>query len=54
MGWSPATGNAGVLGSLLLAAHAGDGQLVYVADVGTVFTEVARRRLLDLLRSLHC
>jgi bifunctional non-homologous end joining protein LigD len=52
-GWSPATGNARVLGSLLLAAHNLDGELVYVGDVGTGFTDASRRRLLELLQPLH-
>lgn len=33
------TGNQNVLGSLLLGAHDGDGDLVYVGDVGTGFTD---------------
>jgi len=52
-GWSPSTGNANVLGSLLLAAHDRGGELVYVGDVGTGFTDAVRRRLLGLLRPLH-
>ena len=52
-GWAPSTGNAGVLGALLLAAHGPDGQLVYVGDVGTGFTAAARRHLLELLRPLQ-
>jgi bifunctional non-homologous end joining protein LigD len=52
-GWSPSTGNANVLGSLLLAAHNSDGELVYVGDVGTGFTDAVRHRLLGLLRPLH-
>jgi bifunctional non-homologous end joining protein LigD len=52
-GWSPSSGNAGVLGSLLLGAHDADGLLVYVGDVGTGFTEEARRRLLARLHPLH-
>jgi bifunctional non-homologous end joining protein LigD len=42
-----------VLGSLLLAAHDPGGELVYVGDVGTGFTDAVRRRLLGLLRPLH-
>jgi bifunctional non-homologous end joining protein LigD len=53
VGWSPSTGNADVLGSLLLAAHSLDGELVYVGDVGTGFTAAARRQLLELLAPLH-
>ena len=52
-GWAPSTGNADVLGSLLLAAHNPDGELVYVGDVGTGFTDANRRRLLELLGPLH-
>jgi bifunctional non-homologous end joining protein LigD len=52
-GWAPATGNADVLGLLLLAAHTGDGELVYVGDGGTGFTDAARRHLLDVLRPLQ-
>jgi len=52
-GWAPSSGNAAVLGALLLGAHGPDGQLVYVGDVGTGFTDAARRRLLDLLRPLQ-
>ena len=52
-GWSPSTGNADVLGSLLLAAHNPDGELVYVGDVGTGFTDAGRRRLLELLAPLR-
>ena len=52
-GWSPSTGNANVLSALLLAAYNPDGELVYVGDVGTGFTDAARRHLLELLRPLH-
>ena len=52
-GWSPSSGNAHVLGALLLGAHDPDGQLVYVGDVGTGFTDGARHHLLDLFRRLH-
>ena len=52
-GWSSSTGHAQVLSSLLLAAHDADGELVYVGDVGTGFTEAARRHLLERLRPLH-
>jgi bifunctional non-homologous end joining protein LigD len=52
-GWSPSSGNAKVLSALLLAAHNPDGELVYVGDVGTGFTDAARRHLADLLQSLH-
>ena len=51
-GWSPSTGNANVLGALLLAAYRPDGELVYVGDVGTGFTDAAWRRPLELLRPL--
>ncbi len=53
VGWAPATGNANVLGSLLLAGHNDDGDLVYVGDVGTGFTDAARRALLQRLRPLQ-
>ena len=52
-GWSPSTGNPNVLGSLLLAGHADTGELVYLGDVGTGFTDAARRHLLPLLRPLQ-
>ena len=42
-----------VLGSLLPAGHAGTGELAYLGDVGTGFTEAARRYLLALLRPLQ-
>lgn len=51
-GWYPATGAQHVLGSLLLAANGDDGQLVHVGDVGTGFTDAARRALLQELRPL--
>ena len=38
-GWSLGAGNAAVLGSLLLAAHNPEGELVYVGDVSTGFTD---------------
>ena len=53
VGWAPSRGNAAVLGALLLGAHGPDGQLVYVGDVGTGFTDATRRHLLDLLRPLQ-
>jgi bifunctional non-homologous end joining protein LigD len=52
-GWSPSTGNRNVLGSLLLAGHTNDGELVYAGDVGTGFTDATRRQLLQLLRPLQ-
>ena len=52
-GWSPSTGHPHVLGSLLLAAHRPGGQLVYVGDVGTGFTDAARRHLLARLQPLR-
>lgn len=52
-GWSPSTGNQKVLGSLLLAGHNDTGDLVYLGDVGTGFTDAARRHLLQLLRPLR-
>jgi bifunctional non-homologous end joining protein LigD len=52
-GWTPGSGNrANSLGSLVLAAY-DDDRLVYVGDVGTGFTEAARRRLLEQLRGLE-
>jgi hypothetical protein len=42
-----------VLGSLLLAAYDPGGELVYVGDVGSGFTDAVRRWLLGLLRPLH-
>jgi len=51
-GWYPATAAQHVLGSLLLAAYGEDGQLVHVGDVGTGFTDAARRALLQDLRPL--
>jgi bifunctional non-homologous end joining protein LigD len=53
LGWTPSTGNRHALSSLLLGAHDDAGELVYVGDVGTGFTEAARARLLDRLRPLH-
>ena len=53
VGWSPATGNADVVGSLLLAAHNDDGVLVYAGDVGTGFTDATRRQLRQQLRPLE-
>ena len=52
-GCSPSSGNAKMLSALLLAAHTTDGELVYVGDVGTGFTDAARRHLADLLQPLH-
>lgn len=52
-GWSPSTGNAHVLSALLLAAHDAEGELVYVGDVGTGFTDAARHRLLEHLQPLN-
>ncbi|MFC4943295.1 non-homologous end-joining DNA ligase [Pseudonocardia sp. GCM10023141] len=52
-GWAPSSGNANVVGALLLAAHDADGLLVYVGDVGTGFTDATRRQLLELLGPLH-
>jgi len=52
-GWSPNTNNPNVLGSLMLAGHNEAGELVYLGDVGTGFTETARRHLLALLRPLQ-
>lgn len=52
-GWSPSRGRRGVLSALLLAAHDEHGELVYVGDVGTGFTDAARARLHDLLGPLE-
>ncbi|MDT7575819.1 MAG: hypothetical protein QOH17_2152 [Pseudonocardiales bacterium] len=49
-GWSPSTVKADVLGSLLLAAYDPDGELVYLGDVGTGFTDATRRHLVELRR----
>jgi bifunctional non-homologous end joining protein LigD len=53
VGWSPATGNQNVVGSLLLAGYNEDGVLVYAGDVGTGFTDVTRRQLRQQLRPLE-
>ena len=42
-----------MLGSLLLAGYADTGELVYLGDVGTGFTDAARRHLLQVLRPLQ-
>jgi bifunctional non-homologous end joining protein LigD len=52
-GWSPSSTDAHVLAALLLAARDADGELVYVGDVGTGFTDAARRHLADLLQPLR-
>jgi bifunctional non-homologous end joining protein LigD len=53
-GWSAGAGNRhNSIGALLLAAHDECGQLVYVGDVGTGFTDTARHRLLEQLRDLE-
>ncbi len=49
---APSSGNRNVLGSLLLAVHDQQGDLVYAGDVGTGFTDAARRQLLEQLRVL--
>jgi ATP-dependent DNA ligase len=38
---------------LLLAGHADTGELIYLGDVGTGFTDAARRHLLQVLRPLQ-
>jgi bifunctional non-homologous end joining protein LigD len=53
VGWSPATGNEDVVGSLLLAGHSDGGVLVYAGDVGTGFTDAVRRQLRRRLRPLE-
>jgi bifunctional non-homologous end joining protein LigD len=45
-GWAASTGNEQVLGSLLLGANDAAGELIYVGDVGTGFTDAARRHML--------
>ena len=53
-GWAPGSGNRrDSLGALLLAVHDDTGELVYVGDVGTGFTDAARHRLLTQLRPLQ-
>ncbi len=54
-GWRPGQGRfTGMLGGLLLGAHDPDtGDLVYLGDVGTGFTETTRRELQALLEPLE-
>ncbi|MEJ3657319.1 non-homologous end-joining DNA ligase [Actinomycetes bacterium KLBMP 9759] len=52
-GWAASSGNHAVLSSLLLAAHSPGGELVYVGDVGTGFTDAARRHLSTRLTPLE-
>lgn len=51
LGWSPGPTGRRELGALLLGVYDG-AELVYVGDVGTGFTEVTRRHLLEQLRPL--
>jgi bifunctional non-homologous end joining protein LigD len=54
-GWRPGQNRlSGNLGGLLLGGHdPGTGELVYIGDVGTGFTEAERARLLDRLEALE-
>jgi bifunctional non-homologous end joining protein LigD len=54
-GWRPGQGRfTGMFGGLLLGAHDPDtGDLVYLGDVGTGFTETTRRELQALLEPLE-
>ncbi|MGH3762956.1 DNA ligase D [Actinophytocola sp.] len=53
-GWRPGKGRRdGMVGGLLLGAHEGGGDLVYLGDVGTGFTERALRDLGDRLAALE-
>lgn len=53
-GWRPGKGNrAGRVGGLLLGAHDADGDLYYIGDVGTGFTDRALDEILDLLTPLE-
>lgn len=53
-GWRPGKGNrSGRVGGLLLGGHDADGNLRYIGDVGTGFTERALDEILDLLTPLH-
>lgn len=53
-GWRPGKGNrSGRVGGLLLGGHDTDGNLRYIGDVGTGFTERALEEILDLLTPLH-
>ncbi|WP_324195815.1 non-homologous end-joining DNA ligase [Nocardia cyriacigeorgica] len=46
VGWTTGNGAmASTFGSLILAAHEPDGRLVYIGNVGTGFTDAARRTL---------
>lgn len=52
-GWRPGKGNrGGRVGALLLGGHDPDGNLYYIGDVGTGFTERALDEMLDLLTPL--
>ncbi len=53
VGWIPATGPAGRVGSLVLAAHDAEGALVLLGQVGTGFTDAARRALYDELTRIR-
>ena len=52
-GWAPGEGRrASTLGSLMVGAHDSDGELRYLGNVGTGFTERMLRELLARLRQL--
>lgn len=52
-GWRPGKGNRdNRVGALLLGGHDADGNLLYIGDVGTGFTERALDEMLDLLTPL--
>lgn len=54
VGWRPGKGRrANGVGALLLGAHGDDGELRYLGDVGTGFTDRALAELAGLLAPLH-
>ncbi len=54
VGWKPGEGRrAGMIGSLLLAAHGSDGKLHFIGHVGTGFTDKALRDLAAQLGPLE-
>ncbi|MBY0286760.1 MAG: DNA ligase [Mycobacteriaceae bacterium] len=52
-GYLPSSGPAGRVGSLLIAGRDGEGRLVLVGQVGTGFSESARRQLFGLLHRIQ-
>ncbi|MFE3194813.1 non-homologous end-joining DNA ligase [Nocardia sp. NPDC059240] len=53
-GWTPGSGAFGAsFGSLVLGAHDDTGRLVYIGNVGTGFTQAARRILRDALNEIE-